>query len=158
MEYELAALARIPTQRIRSPLHAAALLSAIAGDLEPHGGDPLGRRRHRTAARRLAATAVLAAAGVHGAFGDRPGVDGARARVLAGVADRAGATEMPLLRAVGAVAHAALALPAIDDGGHADWQLGAIAFVDEELLRTLYAACVEVAAVALREAATGGDG
>jgi hypothetical protein len=113
----------------------------------------LGVRRHRSAARRLAGGAVLTAACVHGAFGDRPGLDRARARVLSGLAERARQVETSAARALGAVAGAALKLPALEE----DWQLGAIAFVDEELLRTLYGACIELAAVALREAAAGAE-
>jgi len=105
------------------------------------------------AARRLAAHAVAAAASVYGAFGDRPDAARARGRVESGLVDRARTTTTSPGRAMGALARAALALPALEDDGHADWQLGAIAFVDEELLHGLYDACLELAAVALREAA-----
>jgi hypothetical protein len=153
LETELAALASVTTETIGAPLHAAVLLTALAGELEPVGGDALTARRHRAAARRLAAHAMLAAADVHGAFGDRPGAERARLRVSTGLVQRARTTTLAPPRALAAVARAALALPALEDDGHADWQLGAIAFVDEELLRRLYDACVELAAVALREAA-----
>lgn len=153
LETELAALASVTTETIGAPLHAAAVLTALAGELEPGGRDALSVRRHRAAARRLAAHAVLAAACVHGAFGDRPGLPRARARVAGGLVARAREADATPARALAAVARAALALPALDDDGQTDWQLGAIAFVDEELLRGLYTACVELAAVALREAA-----
>jgi len=149
---ELAALASVSTEMIGAPLHAVAVLTALAGELEPAGGDALTVRRHRAAARRLAAHAVLLATDVHGAFGDRPEPQRARARVIAGLAARARRTETAPGRALGAVARAALALPPLGDDG-ADWQLGAIAFADEGLLRGLHDACVELAAVALREAA-----
>jgi hypothetical protein len=153
LHIELAALASVTTETIGAPLHAVAVLAALAGELEPDGGDALSVRRHRAAARRLAAHAVLAAACVHGAFGDRPDLIRARARVEAGLVRRALSASAPPARAMGAVARATLALPALEDDGQADWQLGAIAFVDEALLRALYNACVELAAVALREAA-----
>jgi hypothetical protein len=153
LETELAALARATTQEIGAPLRAVAVLAALVGELEPASVDTLGLRRHRTAARRLAAHAVMSAACVHGAFGDRPGLERARARVLSGLAQRARRVEATAARALGSVAGAALELPALEE----DWQLGAIAFVDEALLRTLYDACVELAAVGLREAATGAE-
>jgi hypothetical protein len=153
LETELASLASVMTETVGAPLHAVAVLTAIAGELEPAGGDPLSVRRHRTAARRLAAHAVLTAAGVHGAFADRPDLDRARARVESGLVERARAGAIAPGRALGAVARAALALPHLEDDGHGSWQLGAIAFVDEALLRGLYDACVELAASALREAA-----
>jgi hypothetical protein len=153
LESELASLASVMTETVGAPLRAVALLTAIAGELEPAGGDPLSVRRHRTAARRLAAHAVLTAACVHGAFGDRPDVDRARARIEAGLVERARAGATAPARALGEVARAALAMPELEDDGHSGWQLGAIAFVDEELLRRLYDACVELAASALREAA-----
>jgi hypothetical protein len=153
LETELAALASVTTETIGAPLRATTLLSALAGELEPVRGDALSVRRHRAAARRLAAHAVLTAACVHEAFGDRPDVTRARGRVEAGLVDRARRSTVTPARALGAVARAALALPALVDDDHTDWQLGAIAFVDEELLRGLYDACVELAAVALREAA-----
>src|SRR5690349_17074477 len=87
LETELAALASVTTETVGPPLRAATLLSALAGELEPAGGDALSARRHRAAARRLAAHAVLTAACVHGAFGDRPDVARARGRVEAGLVE-----------------------------------------------------------------------
>jgi hypothetical protein len=153
LETELAALASVTTETVGAPLHTAVLLAALAGDLEPGGADALSVRRHRAAARRLAAHAVLAAACVHGAFADRPDLPRARARVANGLVERARDIDLTPARALGAVARATLALPALDDDGQADWKLDAIAFVDEELLRGLYSACADLAAVALREAA-----
>jgi hypothetical protein len=153
LESELAALAGVTTETMDAPLHAVVVLAAQTGELESGRGDALSERRHRAAARRLAAQAVLAAAYVHGAFGDRPGLSRARARVTGSLVARARETDATPARALGAVARATLALPALDEDDQADWQLGAIAFVDEEVLRALYAACVELAAVALREAA-----
>lgn len=149
---ELAALAGVSTEPIGAPLHAVALLTAIAGEIDPPGGDPLSQRRHRVASRRLAAHAVMAAATIHGAFGDRPDLERARSRVLVGLPERAHQATATSQRALGAVAAAALQLPPLEHDTTAEWQLGAIAFVDEELLRALYDACVELAAVALRDA------
>jgi hypothetical protein len=142
-------VASVTTEDVSAPLRAVARLAVLAGDLEV-GGDPLGARRRRVAARRLTAKAVLTAASVNGAFGDRPGLAAARGRVLSDLVERARLAQASPARALGAVADAALELPALDE---ADWPLGAIAFVDEDLLRALYDACVELAAVALREAA-----
>jgi hypothetical protein len=153
LETELAALARATTHDIGAPLRAVAVLAALVGELEPDSGDAFGVRRHRSAARRLAEHAVLTAACVHGAFGDRPGVDRARSRVLAALASRARRVETTAARALGSIAGATLKLPALEE----DWQLGAIAFVDEAVLRTLYEACLELAAVWLREAVAGGE-
>lgn len=145
-------MASVETDPIGAPLHAVALLARLLGEVEVDSSHSLALRRHRAALRRLAATAAMAAAHVHGAFGDRPDVGRALARVRADVRGRVGEATPPM-RALGAVADAALALPDADADGHEDWQLGAIAFVDETLLRALYDACVALSAAAVREAA-----
>jgi hypothetical protein len=152
IDTELERLAQAQAERIGAPLHAVALLARGAGDLEPGADDWLGVRRHRAAARRLSATALAAAASVHGAFGDRPEPERSRARALAGLRERVATAASSPLSALGAVAQAVLALPPVADSG-ADWQLGAIAFADEAALRALYDACLDLAAVAVREAA-----
>ncbi len=129
-----------------------ALLARLVGELDPDADEELSRRRHRLAARRLAATAVMTAATVHGAFGDRPDLAGGRSRAARALRARAPEPTVVPSRALGAVARLALELPAVA-GQDPDWQLGAIAFADEELLRALYAACVELAASAARAAA-----
>jgi len=141
------------TGTIGAPLRAVAALTVLAAQLED-GGDAFSERRQHAAARRLAAHAAMTAACVHGVFGDRPGVEHAHERVLAGLAGRARRAEASPGRALGAVAAAALALPPLEEDAASDWQVGAIAFADERLLRALYEACVELAAVALREAAS----
>ncbi len=153
LESELALLAGATTETIGSPLQAVAELAGLVDELEPAGRDALSVRRRRAAARRLAAHAVLTAACVHGAFADRPDVDRARARVLSSLEPRGRRTTATPDDALAAVRAAALKLPAAEDDEQADWQLRAIAFVDERHLRALYDACVELAAVALREAA-----
>jgi hypothetical protein len=133
------------------PLRAVALLARVHGDLEPGAADTLGRRRHRSAARQLAALSASAAACLHGAFGDRPALEQALTRALADLRVRAGRAGPAGSTALGEVARVALALPPSPEG--ADWQLEAIAFVDEALRREAYEACLTLAAVALREAA-----
>jgi hypothetical protein len=152
---ELERLTEAPAKRIGAPLCAVALLARTAGDLDPAAGDALATRRHRAAARRLAAVAIDTAVAVHGAFGDRPEANRSRARALAAVRERILAPEIATMgfhRALGEVARAVLELPLVaeDDG---DWQLGALAFADEEVLRGLYDACLALAAVAVRGAA-----
>ncbi|HEU4657781.1 MAG TPA: hypothetical protein VFR97_09660 [Capillimicrobium sp.] len=120
-------------------------------ELEPAGTDTLARRRRRVAARRLAALACDLAVAVHGAFGNRPDAAQARPRALAELRARAQHPGPSVARALGDVARLALALPPIAD--EEDWQLGAIAFVDELPLRELYDGCLALAAVAVREAA-----
>ena len=56
-------------------------------------------------------------------------------------------------QALGEVARTALALPQLADDE--DWQLSAIAYADEALLREFYDACVTLAAGALRIAEAG---
>jgi hypothetical protein len=126
-------------------------LTRAHGDLEPHASDPLGRRRHRTASRRLAALSVSMAAEVHGAFADRPEPYQARPRVLADLPPRAERRGPSCAKALADVARLALALPPIPEED--DWQLGALAFVEERALRELYDSCLTLAAVAVREAA-----
>jgi len=155
VDSELAVVARLHVDPTGTPLRAVAAIARVAGDLDPVGEDALRRRRHRGALRQVAATAARAAADTHGAFADRPGAGQALARVLAEAAARARApAPVPgVLRALGAVAAAALTLPPIPEEGDEDWQLGAIAFVDEPPLRALYAAYVELVAAALSELA-----
>jgi hypothetical protein len=133
------------------PLRAVAVLTRAYGDMDPDASNPLGRRRHRTAARRLAGAALDAAAALHGAFGDRPEPGQARRRVLADVQDRAQQPGPSCRKALGDVARLALALPDLAEGD--DWQVGAIAFAEERTLRELYDGCLTLAAVAVREAA-----
>jgi hypothetical protein len=122
--------------------------------LEPTATDALGVRRHRAAARVVAATALATAVSVAGAFGDRPEPSRARGRALAALRDGTAVPADGMLRGLGEVARVVLALPpAADDG--ADWQLGAIAFADETALRALYDACLGLIAAAVREAAGG---
>ena len=146
VDSELAVVARLHVDPTGTPLRAVAAIARVAGDLDPVGEDAL---------RQVAATAARAAADTHGAFADRPGAGQALARVLAEAAARARApAPVPgVLRALGAVAAAALTLPPIPEEGDEDWQLGAIAFVDEPPLRALYAAYVELVAAALSELA-----
>jgi hypothetical protein len=146
-------LGAVPVERVGPPLRAVALLTQVHGDLEPGASDALGRRRHRTAARRLAATAVNAAAEVHGTFGDRPEPHQARPRLLADLPARAERPGPACAKALGEVARLALALtlPRISEDD--DWQLGALAFADERALRELYDSCLTLAAMAVREAA-----
>jgi hypothetical protein len=120
--------------------------------MEPEASAPLGRRRHRTAARRLAAVALDIAAQLQGAFGDRPEPGQARRRVLADLQPRAQHPGPGCAQALGEVARLALSLPDLADGD--DWQLGAIAFAEERALRELYDGCLTLAAVAVREAAS----
>jgi hypothetical protein len=144
---EHAVLGRVePATTAGPPLETVAVLAELAGELAD--AEP-GRRR--LIARRLAATAVQAAAGVHAAFGDRPDLEDARRRALEGIRPQAASGSCP--GALGRVATAALALPPLYDDGHADWQVGAIAFADERQLRALHAALLGLAATALREAA-----
>jgi hypothetical protein len=149
---ELAELAGTAPKRVGPPLRAVALLTRVHGDLEPGASDALTRRRHRGAARQLARLSASAAACLHGAFGDRPDLERALPRALDDLHVRARRPGPGCAQALGEVARAALALPPVPDG--ADWQLGAIAFVDESLLRQGYDACLTLAAVALREAAS----
>ena len=150
VDTELAAVARLEVEPAETPLRAVAQIARAAGGLDPAGGDVLRARRHRAAAR--------AAADAHGAFGDRPDAERALARVLAeaGARARDRGRAPGVMRALGAVASAALALPPIPEDGNADWQLGAIAFVDEPPLRALYAAYVELVAAALAELSGAG--
>ncbi|HWV86009.1 MAG TPA: hypothetical protein VNZ62_11245 [Capillimicrobium sp.] len=150
-------MARLQTEPTGTPLRAVAQIARVAGDLDPAADDALRSRRHRAALRQVAATAARAAADTHGAFGDRPGPERAFGRVLAeaGARARARGRAPGAMRALSAVASAALALPPIPDEGDADWQLGAIAFVDEAPLRALYAAYVELVAAALVELTSG---
>lgn len=156
IETELERLAGAPGGRIGAPLHAVALLTRAAGGLEPLANDALGVRRHRAAARAVAATALATAASVHGAFGDRPEPARSRARAMTALRERTRVGPGPeaggIIRALGEVARVVLALPPVDDGG-LDWELGAIAFADEDALRALYDACLALAVVAVREAA-----
>lgn len=151
LDSELQELAAAAPEPSGTPLRAVATLAQALGDFEPEAADPLGRRRHRTAARRVATGAVDAAVCVRGAFGDRPEADAARPRALADLEPRCREPGVGCAKALGEVARLALALPPIPDGE--DWQLGAIAFVDERALRELYDACLALAAVAVREAA-----
>jgi hypothetical protein len=148
---ELTQLADAAPNRVGPPLRAVALLARVHGDLEPGASDALARRRHRGAARQLARLSASAAACLHGAFGDRPDLDHALPRALADLQVRVRRPGPGCAQALGEVARVALALPPAPDGE--DWQLGAIAFVDEALLRDGYDACLTLAAVALREAA-----
>lgn len=148
---ELTELAGAPPKRVGPPLRAVALLARVSGELEPGAADTVGRQRHRGAARRLARLSASAAACLHGAFGDRPDLDHALPRALAELRVRARRPGPECAQALGEVARLALALPPVHEGE--DWQLGAIAFVDESLLRDGYEACLTLAAVALREAA-----
>jgi hypothetical protein len=116
--------------------------------LDPDAADALGRRRHETAARRLAAVAAYSAASVHAAFADRPGLDDALRRAVADAWVRARRPAFGCASALGAVATAALALPVTAE--EEDWQLHAIAYADEALLRDLYEACVTLAGSALQ--------
>ncbi|MBX5441134.1 MAG: hypothetical protein IRZ32_06360 [Solirubrobacteraceae bacterium] len=147
VDTELAAVARLEVEPAETPLRAVAQIARAAGGLDPAGGDVLRARRHRAALRQVAAAAARAAAAAHGPFGVLAEA-GARAR------DRGRAPGV--MRALGAVASAALALPPIPEDGNADWQLGAIAFVDEPPLRALYAAYVELVAAALAELSGAG--
>ena len=151
LDKELAELSGTSPKRVGPPLRAVALLARVHGDLEPGATDPLGRRRHRGAARQLARLSASAAACLHGTFGDRPDLDHALPRALDELHVRARRPGPGCAVALGEVARAALALPPVPEGE--DWQLGAIAFVDEALLRDGYDACLTLAAVALREAA-----
>jgi len=157
VDSELAALARLQTEPTGTPLRAVVHIARVAGDLDPAADDALRVRRHRAALRQVAATTARAAADTHGAFGDRPGADRAFSRVLAEAGARAESRGRAagVLRALSAVASAALALPPIPEEGDADWQLGAIAFVDEAPLRALYTAYVELVAAALVELTAG---
>jgi hypothetical protein len=152
---ELVAAASVTVGAVGPPLEAVAVLAEIVGELEPLAQGTSDARRRQLGARRLVATAVQAAAFVHGVFGDRPDLEVARGRVLSLLVERARALDArgSCAQALGAVATATLKLPPLHDDGHADWQVGAIAFVDERLLRALYDAHVQLAAVALREAA-----
>ncbi len=158
VDTELAAVARLEVEPAETPLRAVAQIARAAGGLDPAGGDVLRARRHRAALRQVAAAAARAAADAHGAFGDRPDAERALARVLAeaGARARDRGRAPGVMRALGAVASAALALPPIPEDGNADWQLGAIAFVDEPPLRALYAAYVELVAAALAELSGAG--
>ena len=70
---------------------------------------------------------------MHGAFGDRPGLEEALPRVVAAMRTRADRPEPAGAQALGEVARTALALPQLGDDE--DWQLSAIAYADEALLR-----------------------
>ncbi len=150
LDTELRELAAAEPRPGGPPLRAVAELVQALGDMEPGATDPLPRRRHRTAARRLAAQAIDLAASVRGAFGDRPDPAAARPLALADLARRCTRPGPGCARALGGLARLVLALPP-DDGD--DWQLGAIAFVDEQALSGLYEACLDLAADAIREAA-----
>jgi hypothetical protein len=120
------------------------------GELEPGSTDPLGRRRHRAAARRVAIVACNVAASLHAVFGDRPDLAQARVRSLGHVRTRAAQPGPSSAQALAEVARAALALDGVPEDG--DWEVGAIAFVDESALRDLYWACLVLAAICVREA------
>jgi hypothetical protein len=152
LDMELAELAGTAPRRVGPPLRAVALLARVQGELEPGATDTLTRRRHRGAARQLARLSANAAACLHGAFGDRPDLDRALPRALDELRVRARRPGPGCAQALSEVARCALALPPVADGE--DWQLDAIAFVDEALLREGYDACLTLAAVALREAAS----
>lgn len=154
LESELRAVEQAEREHVGPPLRAVALLAAALGDLDERAVDALARRRRRVAARRIAALACEAAATLQGAFGDRPDDEQARARVAAALRSRAAspaAAPATIVRALAEVAELALALPQVPEGE--DWQLGAIAFVDEAALRELCDGCLALAAVAVREAA-----
>jgi hypothetical protein len=127
-------------------------LARAAGGLEPCATDTLSVRRHRAAARVIAATALATAASVHGAFGDRPDLSRARSRALSALREGSVVPADGLMRGLAEVARVVLALPVLADEG-ADWQLGAIAFADEASLRSLYDACLALTMTAVREAA-----
>lgn len=101
--------------------------------------------------------AAYAAASVHGAFADRPGLDQAVPRAAADARARAQSSALGCSHALGAVATTALAVavPGEGEDEDEDWQLSAIAYIDEAVLRDFYEACVTLAASALRVAAAG---
>lgn len=138
-------------------MRAAVHLTRAYTGLDPDAVDPFGRRRHLAAALRLAAMAAYAAASVHGAFADRPGLDQAVPRAAADARARAQSSALGCSHALGAVATTALAVavPGEDEDEDEDWQLSAIAYIDEAVLRDFYEACVTLAASALRVAAAG---
>ena len=148
----LAELEAAPVQRLGAPLRAVAVLAKEYGDLEPEVPDPLGRRRQVATARRLACAAIDYAAYLNGAFGDRPDPAPARRRALTELRGRVETPDRDCGRALGEVAQLTLALPAVSMED--DWQLGAIAFVDERTLRDLYDACLTLATAALHSAAS----
>jgi hypothetical protein len=132
------------------------LLARALGELDEGSSDALAERRRLAARRRIAATACDAAACVRAALGDRPDVGHARQRALADLRARIAGAPAPgpalsVARGVGEVARLALALPVLPEGE--DWELGALAFVDEAPLRELYDGCLALAEAALREAA-----
>ena len=138
-------------------MRAAVHLTRAYTGLDPDAVDPFGRRRHLAAALRLASMAAYAAASVHGAFADRPGLDQAVPRAAADARARAQSSALGCSHALGAVATTALAVAAAAEGEDEDedWQLSAIAYIDEAVLRDFYEACVTLAASALRVAAAG---
>lgn len=138
-------------------MRAAVHLTRAYTGLDPDAVDPFGRRRHLAAAVRLAAMAAYAAASVHGAFADRPGLDQAVPRAAADARARAQSSALGCSHALGAVATTALAVavPGEGEDEDEDWQLSAIAYIDEAVLRDFYEACVTLASSALRVAAAG---
>lgn len=154
LEAELRAVEQAKREPVGPPLRAVALLTAALAEFDDGATGSLALRRRRVAARRIATLACEAATCLHGAFGDRPDDAPARQRVHADLRARvASPASVPatIVRALGDVARLAVALPAVPEGD--DWQLGAIAFVDESALRELYDSCLALAAVAVREAA-----
>jgi len=72
---------------------------------------------------------------------------------VAGIRTRARWRAIGCAQALGEVARAALALPHLPDDE--DWQLNAIAYADEALLRDLYDGYLILGGGALREAGEG---
>lgn len=156
-DIELARVRAAHPHGLGPPVRAAVHLTRAYTGLDPDAVDPFGRRRHLAAAVRLAAMAAYAAASVHGAFADRPGLDQAVPRAAADARARAQSSALGCSHALGAVATTALAVavPGEDEDEDEDWQLSAIAYIDEAVLRDFYEACVTLAASALRVAAAG---
>jgi hypothetical protein len=162
MDALLSDLERSGPEMFGGPLRAVAVLSRDVGDLGPTGGDVLAARRQRGAAARVARRALSLASLVQGAIADRPESSRAWSWNVREVAERMAGHPAPdadadaaaaCLRNLARVADLVLMLPQASDGE--DWQLGAIAFADEQLLAELREACLELALAALHLADAG---
>src|SRR3954453_11139514 len=163
MDALLSDLERSGPEMFGGPLRAVAVLTRDVGDLAPVGDDVLAARRRRGTAARFARRALSLASLVQGAIADRPESSRAWSWNLREISERMAAHPTPdtdvdpaaaCLRNLARVADLVLMLPQASEGE--EWQLGAIAFADEQLLAAPREACLHLPLHALRLAAAAG--
>ena len=151
MEALLTDLERSGPESLGSPLRAVAVLVRDVAELDGRGEDTLSRRRRRAAAARVARRAASLAGQVDAALNRGPKPDDGYRDAVVEVGVRAGEAKYTpdpalCLRALARVADFALRLPPGHDGD--DWELGAMAFGDEDTLEELRDAALELAVAA----------